>query len=88
MEIELNSSVFRVAAIKKQTKAKLFGDTEVGDEIRFSMYMKRTGQASGGGVYASIVKVTNLTKGTSDKSKSQTEVSSILSKFFELEEIV
>lgn len=87
MSIALTSKPYRIAAIKKPTKAVLFGDMEVGDVIQFTMNMQRAGQASGGGVYASIVKVDNLTKGTSDKSKSQTEVTKIIQNCFEIEPV-
>jgi hypothetical protein len=80
--IELSSRIYQVVAIKKTTKAKHFSNIEVGDKLQFTMYMGDAGR--GRGTYASNAKVDNLTKGTSDFSKSQTEASKILSSCFDI----
>jgi hypothetical protein len=81
--IKLTSRIYQVTAIKKTTKAKHFSDIEVGDRLQFSMYMGNAGR--GRGTYASNAQVDNLTKGTSDFSKSQTEASKILGSCFDTE---
>lgn len=87
MAIKLTSDKYKVTAIKKPTKAALFGAMKVGDEIQFTMYMKAMAGASGGGVYASVVTTHNLTQGTSAGGKSQTEVVNILDRSFEIEPV-
>ncbi len=87
MAIKLTSDRYRITAIKKPTKAVLFGDMKVGDELQFSMNMKAMAGASGGGVYASVVTTYNLTQGTSAGGKSQTEVVNILNRCFEIEPV-
>lgn len=72
--ITLTSDVYVVTEIKRKTRAKVFEDWRVGDRIRFSTQMKAVGGASGGGIYASMFTVTNLTQGTA-VTKSQTEMS-------------
>lgn len=83
--MQLTSAIYRVTAIKRPTKAKLFADVRVGDQLRFSMTMCDPGR--GRGLYASLVTVENLTQGTRDGSKSQTEMSALLARCFELTEV-
>lgn len=82
--MKLTSAIYRVTAIKKATKAKLFADIREGDLLRFSMELGDPGR--GRGLYASYVTVENLTQGTSDDSKSQSQVAPLLANF-ELAEV-
>jgi hypothetical protein len=81
----LKSEIFEVMEIKKETKAKFFGDINKGDLLQFEMTLKHTGKASTGGVLASYVSAKNLTQKTINKSKSQTEITNLL-KNFEIKE--
>ncbi|MGG1263755.1 hypothetical protein [Brevibacillus laterosporus] len=82
-KITMTSVVLEIVEIKNKTKAKFFKDVEVGDKLCFSVDMEHSGSASGGGVYATYVKVENLSKGTY-AYKSQSEMVNILSRLFEL----
>jgi acyl-CoA hydrolase len=83
--IEMKSEAQVVMKIKKKTKAVFFKDVEVGDSLRFKTYLKNVGRSSHG-TYASTVTVENLSKRTSDSSKSQSQIANILHNF-ELEEM-
>jgi hypothetical protein len=83
----LSSANYKVTAIKKPTKAVLFGDVKVGDELKFTMKMQHVGNGYQGRTYASTVGVHNLTQGTYDGSKSQSEVTKILQRSFEIEPV-
>lgn len=69
----------------KKTTAVHFKDIKVGDVLEFSMKLSSKGRGRAG-LYATTITVSNLTQGTSDSSKSQTEVSKYLA-FFEMEEV-
>ncbi|MFK4473722.1 hypothetical protein ABH897_003453 [Paenibacillus sp. RC73] len=85
-EITLTSARYKIAAIKRKTRAKTFADWRVGDEIQLSTGIEHKGGASGGGVYASYFKAENPTQGTS-VSKSQSEMSYLLRSVFEIEPV-
>lgn len=76
--IELVSPTYVITAVKRKTRAKVFEDWRVGDEIRFSTEMVPKAGASGGGVYASYFAAENLTQGTV-AYKSQTEMTGMFS---------
>jgi len=72
--ITLVSPTYEITEVQKRTSAAVMKDWRVGDRIRFSTVMKAMASASGGGVYASMYTVENVTQGTS-VSKSQTQLS-------------
>ncbi|WP_404303563.1 hypothetical protein [Paenibacillus sp. DP01] len=78
--IRLYSEVFVITAITRKTSAETFRDWRVGDRIRFSTVMKAMAGASGGGVYASMYWVDNLTQGTST-TRTQTNMNNVISAF-------
>jgi hypothetical protein len=84
MMVELRSKPHKVTKIKAKTNAKMFKDVKEGDLLCFSMELKHKASASGGGVYASYVRVENVTQGAS-VYKSQSELTNILSRVYELE---
>lgn len=86
MRIPLNSAEYVVVEIKAKTRAEMFAGIEVGDRLMFTMNMKHTGQASGGGAYASVVHSKNVTKGTTT-AKSQSETINIVERCFVLKEV-
>lgn len=79
MSIFLKSNPLVVSKILKKTSAVFFKDLKVGDHIRLSVAVKASG-SNGGSIYATYIKATNLTTGTS-VHKSFTEISSCLEKF-------
>lgn len=83
-KIVLRSDDYKITKILRKTRAWLFADIRVGDVIRFSMTVSNRTGASGGGSYASYIRIENVTQGTSTV-KSQSELSNILSDTFELE---
>lgn len=84
--ILLKSNPFKVIEIKKSTKAEMFRNVEVGDILGFEMSIKHSGRSSGGGVYASNVYITNITK-NDYIHKTQSELTNILNRCFVLEEM-
>ena len=58
--ILLESEVFEIKSIKKQTQAKIFKDMIVGDKVQFSIEIKESGFSMSGGRRASYIRCTNL----------------------------
>ena len=58
--ILLESEVFEIKSIKKQTQAKMFKDMIVGDKVQFSIEIKESGFSMSGGRRASYIRCTNL----------------------------
>jgi hypothetical protein len=85
-KIKLTSVAYKIARIKKKTRARVFEDFREGDIIRFVMLIEHAGRASGGGCYASTVTVENVTQGTS-VAKTQSELTNLLRVIFEIEPV-
>lgn len=58
--ILLESEVFEIKSIKKQTQAKIFKDMIVGDKVQFSIEIKESGFSISGSRRASYIRCTNL----------------------------
>lgn len=56
-DIVLASKPYRVKRILKKTKARFFCDVKVDDILFFSLSLKKTIGASGGGIYAMVIEV-------------------------------
>jgi len=59
--IIMKSEVYVVMKVLKKTKALLFQDVEVGDQLMFSSVLKTAG-TNKGKTYASYIQTTNITK--------------------------
>lgn len=59
--IILESRILKVSKINKKTKAKMFENLKVGDQIQFSVPIKEAGRNKG--TYATYIKATNLGTG-------------------------
>lgn len=64
MSITLSSGELRVKKILKPTKAKFFQDLHEGDSIGIIHKLQSTAGGSGGGKYATYLKVMNYTRNT------------------------
>ena len=76
--ILLTSQVLEVAKINRKTKAKMFGNLNVGDVIEFSVPIKQAG--SNRGTYATYITATNLKTGEKTSS-SFNQIPKILEAF-------
>jgi len=59
--IIMKSGIYIVMKVLKKTKAILFEDIEVGDQLTFSSVLKTAG-TNKGKTYASYIQTTNITK--------------------------
>lgn len=84
--ITLSSARYEITKIKKQTKAEFYNMIDQGDVIRFEMDLVGRGRGSRG-ILANLPIVYNMTKGTFNQSKSQTEINNLLKNNFELREV-
>lgn len=66
MEIILKSEIVTVSKINKKTKAKMFENLKVGDQIEFSVPLKAAGRNRG--TYATYIMVKNIKTGESTSS--------------------
>jgi hypothetical protein len=82
--IPLISQQYKVTAIKAKTKAHVFEHVEVGDILEFQMFMSHSGRGRSG-TYASDVLTINVTKNGMQTYKTQSQLSNILDRCFELE---
>jgi hypothetical protein len=80
MRIVMMSEVYRITRIVKPTKAEFFRNLKVGNLVRFSMEMKGPGRTGRSGVYASYIKIHNLSTG-SYTSRSMNELDNRLENF-------
>lgn len=76
------SNTFKITKVKAKTKARLFKDVKEGDVLTFSMSIENT--TSGRGNYATTIDV--VKSGGSIEWFSQSELSNVLNRCFELEE--
>jgi hypothetical protein len=83
--VRLFSKPQKVTEIHRKTRAKMFSDVEVGDVLQFSMRLGNMTGASGGGSYATVIHIENLTQGIAT-SKGQSELANLLNGLFELRE--
>lgn len=83
--VELRSRPHVVSEIKAKTRAEMFKNVKVGDVLVFSTELSYKSGASGGGTYATYIRVDNLTSGE-HSYKSQSELVGILRRLFELKE--
>ncbi|AKC02712.1 hypothetical protein CPT_Stills84 [Bacillus phage Stills] len=82
--IPLISQQYKVTEIKAKTKAYFFEHVEVGDILEFQMFMSHSGRGRSG-TYASDVLTINVTKNGMQAYKTQSQLSNILSRCFEIE---
>jgi hypothetical protein len=82
--ILLESCFYKVVKIKKKTKACMFKDLKIGDELQFSIPIQSAG--SNRGTYASYIKIACITNGNYT-TKSFNQIGSCLNNF-ELEELI
>lgn len=82
--IKLCSMPHKVTEIKTKTRAEMFKNIQINDVLVFSTELSYQSGASGGGCYATYVRVDNITRGE-HTYKSQSELVGILKRVFELE---
>jgi hypothetical protein len=79
MNIILNSDVLTISKIIKKSSAKMFEDLKVGDRLKLSIEVERSGRGPNG-IYASYIKVENVDTGAY-ALKSFNQIESALSCF-------
>ena len=82
--IVMESKTLRISKILKKSSAKMFADLKVGDTVKFSVDLKKSGR--NGGPYATYIKAEHLESGNTNHS-SFNQMSSIISRF-EFEESI
>ncbi|AGY48772.1 hypothetical protein Staley_89 [Bacillus phage Staley] len=82
--IPLISQQYKVTAIKAKTKAHFFEHIDVGDILEFQMFMSHSGRGRSG-TYASDVLTINVSKEGMQTYKTQSQLSNILDRCFELQ---
>ena len=82
-EISMTSKEYTVTDILRHTKAKFWQDIEQDDILRFSVMLRDPGR--GRGLYATMVTINNLTKGTYNQA-SLTETDKYR-RYFHMQEV-